>query len=174
MASISCKTAAKSPSTTKTPAAETPATTERALTAAPQTVTAQIKMPTRLPLRTRIAAPAEELVREPVSPIYSSTGSHFAADGRHSARRYRVVHAASGFRSPGSGLSDYPGRHVLSRSKSRRHGLRCNRAARASVRRSARSEPDDFHQLRRKLGDCPSILARPEHRRRRARSASVY
>src|ERR1700722_12855207 len=103
MASISCKTAAKSPSTTKTPGAETTATTattEQALTAAPQTVTAQIKMATRLPLRTRTAAPAEELIREPVSSIYPSTGSHIAADGGHSARRNRVVHAASGFRSP--------------------------------------------------------------------------
>src|SRR6202021_2101368 len=115
MASISCKTAAKSPSTTNPQAAQTAATTERmltlapqtaatteqALTAAPRTVTAQIKMATRLQLRTRIATPAGEPIREPVSSIYSSAGSHFAADGRYSARRYRLVHAASGFRSPG-------------------------------------------------------------------------
>src|ERR1700722_17518094 len=173
MASISCKTVAKSPSTTNPRAAQTAATTERMLTLAPQTavtteqalataprtVTAQKRTPARLHPQTRIAAPAGEPIREPVSSIYSSAGSHFAADGRHSARRYRVVDAASGFRSPGSGLSDYPGRHVLSRSKSRRHGLRCNRATGAPVRRSARFEPDDFHQLRRELGHRASILS---------------
>src|ERR1700722_4505063 len=145
MVSISCRTAAKSPSTTKTRAAETPATTEPTLTEAPRTVTARIKMATRLPLRARIAAPAEELIREPVSSIYSSTGGHFAADGGHSARRNRVVHAASGFRSPGSGLSDYPGRHVLSRSKPRRHGLRRNRPLGAPIWPGPWSQPDDLH-----------------------------
>src|ERR1700693_3020643 len=102
MASISCRTAAKSRSITKTQVAETAATTERALTAPAQTITAQTKTATRLRLRTRIATPAGGLIREAAPAIYSSTGSHFAADGGHSARRNRVLHAASGFRSPGS------------------------------------------------------------------------
>src|SRR5580698_5045733 len=148
MASISCKTAAKSQSTTNPRPAVTAATTERTLTATPQTVTAQTRVPARLHLRTRIAAPAEELIREPVPSIYSSAGSHFATDGRHSAGRYRVVPAASGFRAPRSGLSDYPGRHVLSRSQPRRHGLRRNRPLRAPIWPGSWSQPDDLHQLR--------------------------
>ncbi len=49
---------------------------------------------------------------------------------------------------PAGGLSDDPGRHVLSRRQPGRDGVGGHRAARAAVRPGARAEPDDLDQLR--------------------------
>ncbi len=79
--------------------------------------------------------------------------------------------AASRFGAAGSRLPDDSDRHVLSRRKSRRHGLRRHRAARTAVRTGARLEPDDLDELRRQLGHRPAVFAQSEHRRRRAGGA---
>ena len=85
----------------------------------------------------------------------------------------RRVSAAPGFGVAASRLSDDPDHDVLSGRKPGCRGVRHHRAARAAVRAAARLEPDDVHELRRRLGHHAAVRPRSEHRRRRAGGAGI-
>src|ERR1700730_6246000 len=101
-----------------------------------------------------------EIVRESVSPIYRPAGRDFALDGRDSSRRIRGVHAAARLGVARSGLPHDSGGDVLSGGQSRRGGVRSDGATRTAVWPSSRPQPDDLHQLGRKLCNRAAVFAR--------------
>src|ERR1700722_4549286 len=108
--------------------------------------------------------------RESVPPIHHEAGSDVATDGRHLACRQRRVLPITGLSASRSRLSNHPGPHFLSGSQPLRDGYHRARSTGEPVRRTARSEPDDFHQFWRPLGDRAAVQFNPEHRRSRGRS----
>ncbi len=72
---------------------------------------------------------------------------------------------------------DYPtirSRDVLSRSKSGRDGIFCDRAARASIRPDPRIESNDLHELVRQFDHHAAVRPRLEHRCGRTGSAGGH
>ena len=86
----------------------------------------------------------------PSRALHPAAGRDVAADGRTPARRRRRLSAAAGLGAAASGLSDDPGRDVLSGRQPGRDGLLGHGAARAAVRTGAGPEADDVDQLRRR------------------------
>src|SRR4029079_9966309 len=92
-------------------------------------------------------AAASRCGSEPLPPLYPQTRRDIAADGGACHRRWRRVRAAAGIGATGSGLSDDPGRDVLSGGQSRCDGHIGDRAARAAVRPDAWPQADDVNEL---------------------------
>ena len=109
------------------------------------------------------AAGTRKIRSESVKAIYFATGGDVAADGRRAVDRLHCLQTAHRFRAAGGGLSDDSSRHVLSRRKPGCFRVRHHRAARTAVRPVARTQPDDFDQLRRQLDHHAAIRAQPEH-----------
>ena len=82
--------------------------------------------------------------------------------------------AASGFGIAGSGLPDHPGDHHLSGRESGRDGFVGYSAAGTPIRPGPRPAADDFHQLRRDVGDHARVQLEPEYRRGRAGGPAIH
>src|SRR5271165_136011 len=108
---------------------------------------------------------------ESVTPFYSASGSHRAADGGDHAGGHRQLYAVAGFRAAAGGLSNDSSFDILPGSESRRGGHHGDRAARAAVRAIAGPQSDDLQQFRRNVGHCDGIQPEPEHRYRGRGSA---
>ena len=65
-------------------------------------------------------------------------------------------------------LSDHPGGDLLSGRKPGSDDVLGDRAPGAPIRPGPRAQPDDLDQLGRRLGHHPAVLARDQHRHRRA------
>src|SRR5438093_4860409 len=83
--------------------------------------------------------------------VYTPPGCDISFDGGNSARRFCRAYAIAGFGIAGSGLSDDPGRDVLSGCESGCHVVLGHRAARAPVRPGSGPEADDLDQFFRLL-----------------------
>ncbi len=70
------------------------------------------------------------------------------------------VPPTAGFGIATGGLPDHPGPYVLSRGQPGRHGFVGDRTAGTPIRTGPRPEPNDIHQLFRKLGDYSPVFAR--------------
>ena len=81
---------------------------------------------------------------ESLTSIHPAAGRDFVAHGRDPARQASSPTRQLPFGPAAGGLSDHPGRHVLSGSKPGRRGDHGPRAAGASVRPDARAQPDDL------------------------------
>src|SRR5437762_975624 len=97
--------------------------------------------------------------REPVEAVHPAAGGDRAVDDGHRARRRDRLPPAAGLRIAAGGLPDDPGRHVLSGSEPRRHGLRRDGATRAPVRPAPRPQADDLAGTRlvQKIAQLPGV-----------------
>src|SRR6266436_1784328 len=98
-------------------------------------------------LELELCAPPPSLTHydESLTPIHLAASGNIVADDRHFAHGYCGLSTTARFGAAASGLSDDPGSHILSRSKSGCCRLGHHRAARAAIRTTARLEPNDFH-----------------------------
>src|SRR5215203_34443 len=88
---------------------------------------------------------------ESFSTLYPAAGGNIIVNGGNSAGGDRCVPATASLSAAGGGLSYYPGDHVLSGGKSGCDGNGRHCSTRKTVWASARSEPDDLHQLGRQF-----------------------
>ena len=117
---------------------------------------------------------AEAAAGEPLPDLHSATGRDVADDGRRGARRRRGVPAAAGFGAAAGRLPDYPDPDLLSGREPGGDDVFGHRAAREAVRAGAWPDADDVDQFLRQFADHAAVLARSQHRYRRAGSAGGH
>src|SRR5580704_9787350 len=107
--------------------------------------------------------------RESLSPVYFAASGDLFVDGRNPLGRHCRLYPTAGFRVARSRLSHHSSAHLLPRRQPQRGGDNGDRATGASIRGTARPEPDDFNELRWHLRDRTAVQPGGEYRCRRGR-----
>src|SRR5690349_11584245 len=105
---------------------------------------------------------------ESIQAVHFAAGLHHVVVGGDFANRFCRVPATACFRASTGRLPHDSGTNLLSRREPGCDGVIGNRAARASVWPSPRTEPDDLHELLRKLAHYASVRPQPQYRCGRA------